>query len=132
MTSYGRQSEEPDGLGFPIGVNVLGDGRVVVCDTRHNMVKIFNRDRRLCGVASVRQRYICCMVLRLYYALMLSVQSVLLFMLLKSTEEDRRNLNYFGEYSPLTCVTDHFHAERSGSHEPTLSVLTAIFQVNLG
>ena len=42
--SYGRQSNGPDGLSFPIGVNVSGDGKVVVCDTRGNVVKLFNKD----------------------------------------------------------------------------------------
>jgi len=48
--SYGRQSSGPDGLSFPIGVTVSNDGKVVVCDTRQNMVKMFDADGRICKV----------------------------------------------------------------------------------
>jgi len=50
MGSYGRQTEAPDGLNFPIGVNVCADGKVLVGDTRSNMVKVFNCDGSVAGV----------------------------------------------------------------------------------
>jgi len=49
VTSFGQQADGPASLSFPIGVNVSCDGKVVVCDTRRNTVKMFNSDGRVCG-----------------------------------------------------------------------------------
>lgn len=53
VTSFGRQSTGPDGLNFPIGVNVCLDGKVVVCDTGDNVIKMFNSDGRVAGLCRV-------------------------------------------------------------------------------
>jgi len=50
LGSFGRQTDAPDGLNFPIGVNVCADGKLLACDTRSNVVKLFNRDGRVAGV----------------------------------------------------------------------------------
>ena len=49
LGSFGRQTDEPDSLNFPIGVNVCADGKLVVCDTRSNVVKVFGNDGRVVG-----------------------------------------------------------------------------------
>jgi len=49
LTSYGRQVDGPDSLSFPIGVSVNADGKVVTCDTRGNVVKMFDSGSRVCG-----------------------------------------------------------------------------------
>ena len=56
VTSLGRQSNGPDGLNFPIGVNVTNDGKVVVCDTRHNVVKIFGSDGKVSALIDLSVR----------------------------------------------------------------------------
>jgi len=44
VTSFGQQYDGPNSLSFPIGVTESPDGTVVVCDTHHNVVKMFNKD----------------------------------------------------------------------------------------
>jgi len=61
VMSYGRpgQAEGPDGLSFPIGVSVNGEGKVVICDTRRNLVKVFDSNGKVCGIikSAVRPFY---------------------------------------------------------------------------
>jgi len=54
--SFGRQTNAPDGLSFPIGVNVTADGKLLVGDTRSNMVKLFNKDGSVAGTISCSVR----------------------------------------------------------------------------
>lgn len=44
MRKIGRPGSQNDSLCFPIGVTVNGQGDVIVCDTRHNAVKVFTAD----------------------------------------------------------------------------------------
>ena len=58
VASFGRQSNGPDGLSFPIGVTVCKDGKVVVCDTRSNTVKMFNSDGSVLRVIDRSVRWV--------------------------------------------------------------------------
>ena len=65
VASFGRQSNGPDGLSFPIGVTVCKDGKVVVCDTRSNTVKMFNSDGSVLRVIDRSVRwlpFLCCYI----------------------------------------------------------------------
>ena len=44
MRKVGHPGNQNDSLLFPIGVTVNGQGEIIVCDTRHNAVKVFTSD----------------------------------------------------------------------------------------